>query len=120
MLAIPSVGSLLRMTSSFRGPSSFSQKVPTRFSTNSGTSWLVCKGNTTKARDLVSDLNRLVESGNRFTRFVTDFLQKVFSGTPPVEREIKLQVQDYLGTDALLCALEIDSAKVLLAGKSGT
>jgi hypothetical protein len=73
-----------------------------------------------KARDLVSDLNRLVESGHRFTRFVTDFLQKVFSGTPPVEREIKLQVQDYLCTDALLCALEIDSAKVLLAGKSGT
>lgn len=74
-----------------------------------------------QAKDFLTELSKLSETGGRFTRLVSNFLTQVFGDQPPVETVIDLKQQTALQTSgALLCGVMLDEKLALLGGRRGT
>lgn len=72
-----------------------------------------------QATDFISDLSNLVEKGNRFTKHVAEFLQKLFGDTPLEQKQLKLKTHASVGGETMLCAVRLSDGRALLAGKDG-
>jgi hypothetical protein len=73
-----------------------------------------------KASTFISELSQLAEQGTRFSRIVSEFLNKAFVHLDRKEEVvIQLKVQAYHSGEAILCATT-DKQSILLVGKNGS